>query len=309
MSVYTQDSPGTWNTWSKKKENQNLPILEAKRKYLKEQLLFEEQFANFVAQQQSMQADANTVAGAQNLNKIENVDFVSSPAFLSQTANTQSITAQFTFPVTVAGGVPTITVNNNQAGSGSASSFTYGYSGGSGTSKLTFEHIHPAFPANNGGSSANVLPIQEVSSTGSLSRGAIVNGPTSPVNGTYTAATYTTGTTSGSSAVFDVIVAGGSITAIYATAAGNEFIEGDTVTFDNDELGVGSTGGGFDISANNLTGDVISIPAQSITLNSATITTYAGEWNTQINDAIRRQGINPPLTTPGQVLTKRVIAG
>jgi len=309
MSVYTQDSPGPWNVWIKRKENKILPILEAKRKFLKEQLLFEQQFANFVAQQQAIQSDSNTNAGNEVLNKIESVNFVSSPAFLSQTANSQSITAQFTYPVTVTGGIPTIRVNNSQAGGGSVSTFTYAYTGGSGTSLLEFKHNHIAFPANNGGAAANVLDIQLAAGPGVTSRGAIINSPTSPVNGTYVNAAYTTATTSGSTAEFTVTVEAGDITTINATVAGTDFIEGDVLTFGNDELGTGSTGGGFTIAANNLTGDVINIPAQSIALSGSTIATYSGEWNTQVNDAIRRQGANPPLSTPGQELTRTVIAG
>ncbi len=311
MSVYTQDSPGPWNVWIKRKENKNLPILEAKRKFLKEQLLFEQQFANFVAQQQAIQSDSNTNAGNEVLNKVETIDFVSSPVFLSQTANSQSITAQFTFPVSVdtSGGDPTITVNNSQAGGGSAATFTYTYFSGSETNLLEFRHNHPAFASNNGGAAANVLPIQLAAGPGVTSRGAIINSPTAPVNDTYVNAAYTTGTGNGSSAQFTVVVEGGDITTINAVVAGTDFVEGDVVTFADDALGTGSTGGGFTITSNNLTGDVISIPAQSIALNGGAISTYSSGFNTQVNDAIRRQGANPPLSMPGGSLTRTVIAG
>ena len=42
--IYTAENPGEWHQWKQKTANKNLPLNEAKRKYLKEQLLFEDQY-------------------------------------------------------------------------------------------------------------------------------------------------------------------------------------------------------------------------------------------------------------------------
>ena len=48
QSLYpTTDGPGPWHVWIKKEKNKKLPLAEAKRRYLEEQLLFTEQYNSF----------------------------------------------------------------------------------------------------------------------------------------------------------------------------------------------------------------------------------------------------------------------
>ena len=67
------------------------------------------------------------------------------------------ITLTFNEKVTVAGGPPTITVTNSQAGSGTDATFTAAYQSGSGTNKLTFRKTYAA--ANGGVAADDVLSI------------------------------------------------------------------------------------------------------------------------------------------------------
>ena len=67
------------------------------------------------------------------------------------------ITITFNEKVTVAGGPPTITVTNSQAGSGTDATFTAAYQSGSGTNKLTFRKTYAA--ANGGVAEDDVLSI------------------------------------------------------------------------------------------------------------------------------------------------------
>ena len=298
MNVYTQENPGEWNVWAKKPSNKNLPLLEAKSKYLAEQLLFEEQFNNFAS---AVVAANTTGAGGVTFNGISNIDFISSPVFLSQTGNTQQLEVGFKLPVVVTG-TPTITVDNSQVGGGTAATFDYSYESGTGTKSLIFNHIHPASPDNDEGASANVL-----FNTTSI---AVTTQPLNPVGGVYTPAYTSTG--NGTGADFDVVVLGNPflIFKITSKTAGSGYKPGDIITFADDALGAGSTGGTFTVQSSDLIGDVISIPSGIISLNGGTITTgNNGEFNTQINDTVRRQGINPPLTHNAGLNIKNVVAG
>jgi hypothetical protein len=67
------------------------------------------------------------------------------------------ITLTFNEKVTVAGGPPTITVTNSQAGSGTDATFTAAYQSGSGTNKLTFRKTYAA--GNGGVAEDDVLSV------------------------------------------------------------------------------------------------------------------------------------------------------
>ena len=63
MNIYTQDSPGDWQDWVKLPRNKNIPILEAKQKFLNEQLLHENQYQSFVQQQVAIQTQNAQTGG------------------------------------------------------------------------------------------------------------------------------------------------------------------------------------------------------------------------------------------------------
>ena len=308
MSVYTQDSPGPWHTWYKRPENAKLPVLEAKRKYLKQQLLFEQQYASFVqAQQQFLAQSANQTEGGVTFNEVTGTNFVADPVFQSITANTQSIDVHFGMPVDVTGS-PRITVTNNQEGGGSAATFVYthvGFADGA-TNVLRFQHNHPAFEDNDGGAAANAVLV------GSSLFDTITASPTTPVAGDYTTVAQVAQGAGGDAGNIVNISCSVSISdlqtvtdfTITADPQSAALDIDNTVTIAGSILG----GGGSlvaTIAQENLKGDVISLGSQLIDLNGGTITTAAG--NTQTTDTIKRQGVAPNLAIVGSN-TKTVVA-
>lgn len=308
MSVYTQESPGQWSTWYKKPQNKDLSILEAKRKFLKEQLLFEQQYASFVqAQQQFLAQSANQTEGGVTFNEVTGTNFVLNPVFQSITANTQSIDVHFGMPVEVTG-TPRITVTNNQAGGGSAATFTFNHTGfaSGATNVLRFEHNHPAYTDNDGGAAANRVLV------GSSLFDTITSDPTSTVEGDYTTVAQVAQGAGGDAGNITNISCSVSISALQTVTAFTITADpndaaldiGNTVTIAGSILG----GGGnlvATIAQENLKGDVISLGSQLIDLNGGTIITAGG--NTQTTDTIRRQGAAPSLAIIGSN-TKTVVA-
>ena len=307
MHIIHSKDPGPWLSWRKQPENKNLNINEARVKYKKEQILFNEQQNSYIAsqifqqQQQALQSDVAPNAGF-TPNEIVSAVLNQTPAFTTISAVTASIDVQFKLPVTVTG-EPTITVQNDQAGGGSAASFNYTYRSGSGTEYLKFEHNHPAYPANNGGASANVLSI----GVDLVATGASVGTITNATDGVYAAPTYTE---TGGNGLLDmqVTVASNEITSAVVTAEGATYQPGDVITFNAAQLGAGSSGGTITLAKDNFTGDVISLEAQTIALNGGTIHTGGGPFNTQVQDTINRQGLTPPLVFGTQTVTQTVVA-
>ena len=124
MSLYSSpNSPGDWITFLKRNDISSLPLQEQKKKYLQEQL----QFDDFVSQQAISQQLAFNSLSAQNRvagnkeNKVINAAFSATPALQSITTNTTFIDIIFENPVLVddSGGVPTISVTNGKEGGGS----------------------------------------------------------------------------------------------------------------------------------------------------------------------------------------------
>ena len=287
MSVYTQDFVGDWNVWVKKTENKNLPILEAKQKFLKEQLLFEQQYANFVQAQQAIQQQKAQTGGT-SLNGVKSVAFDALPVFQTNTGNTQTLKVSFAKPVMVTGS-PLVTVANNQFGGGTAATFNYTYSAGSSTNELTFQHIHPTAAVASQGFSANVVE----NGVDLVSAGGTVVQPGTPADGSYPFTANTNYTTSGDGVqiAMTVEVVGGNIIEVNVTAIGEEFIPNEIITFAAGSLGASSTGGSVTVVASVLQADTVSFAAGSaVALNSGTIKTGDGSFNTQYNDINRRQG-------------------
>ena len=288
--VYTANDPGNWAIWKTKKGNKDLPLHEATQKYRKEKLLFEQQYMDFVATQEAIQRQQAQTGGT-SLNGVTSVAFDASPDFQTNTSNTQTLKVIFAKPVTVntSLGSPLVTVANNQFGGGTAATFNYTYSAGSSTNELTFQHIHPTAIVTAQGFSANVVEV----GSDLVSAGGTVTNTGTPQNGTYTFDANTDYTTSGDGADIEmtVEVVGNAIIEVNVTAIGNDFIPGEIITFTAGSLGGGSTGGTISVVASVLLADTVSFAAGSaVALNSGTITTGDGSFNTQYNDIARRQG-------------------
>lgn len=285
--IYTAENPGNWSIWKRKPENKNLSLTEAKQKFLKEQLLFEDQYTNFVATQQAIQQQKAQTGGV-SLNGITSVAFDASPVFQTNTGNTQTLKVNFAKPVLVTGS-PLVGVANNQFGGGTAATFNYTFSAGSGTNELTFQHVHPTEAVGSQGFSANIVE----NGVDLVSAGGTVVQPGTPTNGEYTFAANTNYTTSGAgqSIAMTVQVVGGNIIEVNVTAIGNNFIPNEIITFADGELGAGSTGGSVTVVASVLQADTVSFAANSsVALNSGTIKTGDGSFNSIYNDINRRQG-------------------
>ena len=283
--IYTAENPGEWHQWKQKTANKNLPLNEAKRKYLKEQLLFEDQYTNFALTQQAIQQQRAQTGGT-SLNGIKSVAFDASPVFQTNTGNTQTLKVIFAKPVLVTGS-PLVTVANNQFGGGTAATFDYTYNAGSGTNELTFQHIHPAAAVTAQGFSANVVAI----GSNLAPIGTIVQ-PTNAINDVYelTDTDYTT-SGDGNGLSLQVEIDGNQITSVICTTNGNDFIPGEVISFANGSLGGTSVGGSITVATSALRADTVSFAAGSkVTLNSGTIITGDGSFNTQYNDINRRQG-------------------
>ena len=284
--IYTAENPGEWHQWKQKTANKNLPLNEAKRKYLKEQLLFEDQYTNFALTQQAIQQQRAQTGGT-SLNGIKSVAFDASPVFQTNTGNTQTLKVIFAKPVLVTGS-PLVEVANNQFGGGTAATFNYTYNAGSSTNELTFNHVHPTEAVTAQGFSANVVAIGS-----NLAPIGIIEQPTSAIDDDYIFAANTNYTTqfSGADLSMQVTISGGNITSVICTSTGNDFIPGEKISFAAGSLGGTSTGGTITVAASALRADTVSFAAGStVTLNSGTITTGDGSFNTQYNDIARRQG-------------------
>lgn len=286
--VYTANDPGNWAIWKTKEGNKDLPLQEATQKYRKEKLLFEQQYMDFVATQEAIQRQQAQTGGT-SLNGVTSVAFDASPSFQTITGNVQTITATFAKPVTVVSGVPLITVTNNQLGGGSNATFDYTYTAGSGGRELTFSHTHPSYPNNNGGFAGNV-----VETGGQLVfYGGVIVDPAGAGDGIYAFASNTNYTTSGNGVNIglQVTINGGFIESVEVTSDGNEFIPDEIITFADDSLGAGSTGGSISVKRVAFLADTVSFAeGSSISLNGAILQTGDGSFNTQYNDINRRQG-------------------
>lgn len=284
--IYTANDPGNWAIWKNKKENKNLPLQEATQKYRKEKLLFENQYMDFLQQQQAILTQ-NAQTGGTSLNGVISAAFDALPVFQTNTGNTQTLKVIFAKPVLVTGS-PLVTVANNQFGGGTAATFNYTYSAGSSTNELTFQHIHPTAAVTSQGFSANVVGLNS-----NLAPIGIIVQPGTPSDGVYAFSADTNYTTSGNGngLSMQVTISGGNITSVICTSTGNDFIPGEVISFAAGSLGGSSTGGSITVAASALQADTVSFAAGSaVTLNSGTITTGDGTFNTQLTNIARRQG-------------------
>ena len=70
--MFISNDPGPWQYYVNRQDNVGLPIMEVKDKYMREQLLFEQQM-NFIYQQQLIMSNASAGGGPpQNVDPSEN---------------------------------------------------------------------------------------------------------------------------------------------------------------------------------------------------------------------------------------------
>ena len=287
MALYhNAESPGDWQSFLKRNDVRKLTLQEQKKKYLTEQL----QFEDFISQQAISRqlafnslSNQNRVAGDKE-NKVINAVFNATPALQSITTNTTFIDIVFQNPVLVddAGGIPTISVTNGKEGGGSVSPVVYTYVNNASQSKLVrFSHTHPASPNNDGGISAHVITVGSDlagSATGTISGGAAA---------TYNGVPFT-GVAGVSDIVANCILDGGGVLSeisfVSQASAAYAFKPGDQLTIDAAALGSGGTGTiTVTIATGDLTGDILTMVGSTIAENGGEIYSAANSPEVQLN--------------------------
>jgi len=287
MAYYSSpNSPGDWRSFLKRNDIRNLPLQEQKKKYLIEQL----QFEDFISQQAISQQLAFNSLSAQNRvagnkdNKIVSATFNATPALQSITTNTTFIDVLFKKNVLVedSGGVPTISVTNGKQGGGSVSPVVYTYVNNNSQSKLVrFSHTHPATATNDGGIAAHVIAVG-ANLAGSAS-GTISGGAAAPYNGVPF-----TGVAGVSDIVANCILDGGGVLSeisfVSQTTAAYAFKPGDQLTIDAAALGSGGTGTiTVTIATGDLTGDILTMVGSTIAENGGEIYSAANNPGAQLD--------------------------
>ena len=287
MAYYSSpNSPGDWRSFLKRNDIRNLPLQEQKKKYLIEQL----QFEDFVSQQAISQQLAFNSLSAQNRvagnvdNKVVSAAFNATPALQPITTNTTFIDILFEKDVLVdtSGGTPTISVTNGKEGGGSVSPVVYTYVVNAAQSKtVRFSHTHPASPNNDGGIAAHVIAVGTDlagNASGTISGGAaaVYNGV--PFTGLAGVSDIVADCTLDASGVLDTIVFQSQATPSYA------FKPTDQLSIDAAALGSGGTGTVVvTIFAADLTGDVLTMVGSTIAENGGEIYSAANNPGAQLD--------------------------
>ena len=288
MAYYSSpNSPGDWRSFLKRNDISSLSLQEQKKKYLQEQL----QFDDFVSQQEISRqlafnslSNQNRVAGNKE-NKIINAAFSTSPAnILSITGNTTFIDIIFEENVLVddTSGTPFIDVVNGLEGGGTVTPVRYTYVDNASQSKLVrFEHVHPATAGNDGGIAAHVIAVG-ADLAGSAS-GTISGGVANPYNGV----TFT-GLAGVSNIVANVILDGGGVLSeisfVSQATPSYAFKPGDQLTIDNVALGTGTSGTvTVTLVAGDLTGDILTLVGSAINENGGEIYSAANNPEAQLD--------------------------
>tara|TARA_R110000737_G_scaffold244991_1_gene255810 strand:- start:928 stop:1833 length:906 start_codon:yes stop_codon:yes gene_type:complete len=275
MALYSNaEGPGEWRSFLKRNDIRNLTLQEQKKKYLVEQL----QFEDFISQQAISRQLAFNSLSAQNRvagnieNKVINAVFNATPALQSITSNTTFIDVVFQEPVLVddASGIPTISVTNNKQGGGSVSPVVYTYVNNNSQSKLVrFSHTHPASPNNDGGIAAHVITVGTDlagNASGTISGGAAAEYNGVPFTGLAGVSDIVADCILDASGVLDTIVFQSQATPSYA------FKPTDQLSIDAAALGSGGTGTVVvTIFAADLTGDVLTMVGSTIAENGGEI--------------------------------------
>jgi len=250
--MYGAQDPGNWQSFTNRPDVKNLPLMEQKSRFLREQ----NDYQNLM---ESVRAQVNV--GGINNNPIVSVAFAGDDLD-TITGFTSQLLVTYTFPVTIEGSSPVITVANGQQGGGSAASISYGYNAGSSTLiTLRFDYVQSASATNTGVIAANVISV----GVDLVGQGGSIVFPTGTVvDGDYLldGTDYTTDG-NGTGATFAVTVSGGIIDIVAPTIAGTLFIPDEIITFDDGVFGAGSLGGSISVDYTALTGDILSLSGKN----------------------------------------------
>jgi len=287
MALYSNaEGPGEWQSFLKRNDIRNLTLQEQKKKYLVEQL----QFEDFISQQAISRQLAFNSLSAQNRvagnieNKVINAVFNATPALQTITSNTTFIDVVFQEPVLVdnASGTPTISVTNNKQGGGSVSPVVYTYVNNNSQSKLVrFSHTHPASPNNDGGIAAHVITVG--SDLAGNASGTISGGAAAVYNGVPF-----TGLAGVSDIVANCILDGGGVLSEISfqsqATPSYAFKPGDQLTIDAAALGSGGTGTiTVTLATGDLTGDILTMVGSSIAENGGEIYSAGNSPSVQLD--------------------------
>tara|TARA_R100001460_G_scaffold106269_1_gene153631 strand:- start:889 stop:1878 length:990 start_codon:yes stop_codon:yes gene_type:complete len=263
----------TWQEFLKEKENKNLPIMEAKAKYLKLQrkfnLLMEAEVAAYNAVALNSVTHGSQGGDPSLVNPIKNIFFSDIPTKIEDGNDPVAITLVFQYPVLVTGN-PAIKIANGQQGGGTENNIVLAYDSGTGTDTLVFNSTQVS--ANVDGDqpigAGKLLVGQDIASIVVQGiTGINAAGTTTGVSGVAAAAGGGAGTAQ-QDVVLTIVndVAGNfdsaTITSIASTSTAYYNV-GDTITVAASELSaVGGSGGSavFTITNATLTGDTLGIP-------------------------------------------------
>ena len=294
MAIF-QQSPGSWFSFTKRLDNQNLSINELKSKFYKEQLLFE----NFISSQVSQQYLQNNSAQLNNqlhqagkrYGKQEILSAVFNPlngSIKTISGGKTQILITLKEPVTVdtGSGIPFIDVNNDQLGGGSASTARYTYYESTGL-QMRFEFDLPASPNNSGTVAANVIS-EDTSLVGAITSNTLtgMTGANNVTNVTFTAA-QGTGGAGFQDAITDVRTnaAGNGLETITfkVPAAPATYSPGQTLTSTAGNIFDGTGAVTLTIDSNILTADTLSMVGTAVNLNGATVINTGDGKTTDLN--------------------------
>lgn len=292
MAIF-QQSPGSWFSFTKRLDNQNLSINELKSKFYKEQLLFE----NFISSQVSQQYLQNNSAQLNNqlhqagkrYGKQEILSAVFNTGLIKTiSGGSTQIVVTLKEPITVdtGSGVPFIDVNNDQLGGGSASTVRYIYYESTGL-QIRLQLDLPASPNNSGTVAANVIS-EDTSLVGAITSNTLtgMTGANNVTNVTFTAA-QGTGGAGFQDAITDVRTnaAGNGLETITfkVPASPATYSPGQTLTSTAGNIFDGTGAVTLTIDSNILTGDTLSMAGTAINLNGATVVNTGDGKTTDLN--------------------------
>lgn len=302
--IYTTPDPGDWFSWRKKDANKNLNAQEAKRKFLKEQLEFQDQMSYH-------QANLNTYkwnqpgshGGGDHYNSVATVTISSPFTLVGGSGGGFSVfiaaTASFIDPINT---VPPsreirVQVATDFAGGGvttgeieeRTSPFTIGM-GAVGLSEdgreLYFENLYIVGQANQ---NLNIMANTLLSGSADFanSTAGSATGMTGGSDGLlvlqYSGSHGTPASKTGVNVSCSYEVNGGGtdfVSMIVATEQSSSVIynAGDVFSLDTSTQGLGGTGTlTWTVGVEDITGDTISIPASEILTGTATIENDIGE--------------------------------
>lgn len=264
----------TWQEFMKEKENKDLPILEAKAKYLKLQrkfeLLMEAEVAAYNAVALNSVMDGSQSGDPSLINPITNIVFSAPPVEIETGNDPVDVTATFQYPVLVTG-VPYLKIANGQEGGGTASSIVLGYQSGTGTKSIVFRSTQVSANVNGdqpigAGKLLVGQDLKAIESANTLS-GVTTAAVTTGVSGVAAAAGGGAGTNQ-EDVVLEIenLSSGTIVQAIITSIASSStayYNVGDTITVAASELNAttGASGGSvvFTITNASLTGDVLKL--------------------------------------------------